>query len=160
MAAWLPEDPDAFVIELGPGTGSVTQAILDRGLRHDRLIAVEKSSKLAELLRERFPRIHVVTGDAEHLDRLSRKHLPRGKGIGAVISSLPLRNFAPDAANGLVKKIRSVLRPDGIWVQYSYHLGTQRREATYSFDLVRSDVVWLNLPPARISVFQKPAKTS
>lgn len=159
MADWLPPDPDEFVIELGPGTGSVTQAILRRGLRHDRLIAIEKSPKLAGLLRDRFPRIRVITGDAEQLDKLVKKHLRRSQSVGAVISSLPLRNFAPDAAHAIAQNIHSILRPEGTWVQYSYHLGNQRQKGTFSFDLIRSDVVWWNLPPARISVFQKPCVT-
>jgi phospholipid N-methyltransferase len=157
MADWLPTDPDEFVVELGPGTGSVTHAMLERGLRHDRLIAIEKSAKLASLLRERFPRIRVVTGDAEQLDKLIKKHVHRTHSIGAVISSLPLRNFAPKAADCISRKIHAILRPEGKWVQYSYHLGNQRPEGACSFDLVRSGVVWWNLPPARINVFQKPA---
>jgi len=46
MANWLPADPEAFVLELGPGTGAVTQALVERGLRQDRLVAIEQSSKL------------------------------------------------------------------------------------------------------------------
>jgi phospholipid N-methyltransferase len=157
MADWLPADPDEFVVELGPGTGSVTQAMFERGLRHDRLIAIEKSPKLAGLLRERFPRARVITGDAEQLDKLVKRHVRRAHGVGAVISSLPLRNFAPEAARTVSRKIHDVLRPEGKWVQYSYHLGGQRPKGALSFNLISSDVVWWNLPPARISVFQKPA---
>ena len=40
MARWLPDDPESFVLELGPGTGAVTQALLNRGLREEKLIAV------------------------------------------------------------------------------------------------------------------------
>ncbi|MES1180853.1 MAG: hypothetical protein ABUL66_03225, partial [Verrucomicrobiota bacterium] len=38
MARWLPADPESFVLELGPGTGAVTQALLARGLREEKLV--------------------------------------------------------------------------------------------------------------------------
>jgi phosphatidylethanolamine/phosphatidyl-N-methylethanolamine N-methyltransferase len=156
MTDWLPVDPDEFVIELGPGTGSVTQAILDRGLRHDRLIAIEKSEKLSRLLRDRFRRIRVITGDAEQLDELVRKYVGRGRTAGAVISSLPLRNFTPASAMLIAEKIHKILRPTGKWVQYSYHLANQQHRGDFSFDLIRSNVVWRNFPPARLNVYRKP----
>jgi phosphatidylethanolamine/phosphatidyl-N-methylethanolamine N-methyltransferase len=156
MADWLPADPNEYVLELGPGTGAVTHAMLERGLRHDRLVAIEKSPKLARLLRDRFPRIRVITGDAQQLDKLFKKQLRRVENVGTVISSLPLRIFAPADAEVIASRIRSLLKPDGTWVQYSYHLGRQRQQGTSEFRLLSSNVVWWNLPPARISVYQRP----
>src|SRR5277367_5987169 len=72
MARWLPSDPESYVLELGPGTGAVTQALLERGLREDRLVAIERNPKMARLLREKFPRSHIITGDAWRLDYLLR----------------------------------------------------------------------------------------
>ena len=155
MADWLPSDKDEYVIELGPGTGPVTQTLLDRGLRPDRLIAIELTAKLADLLRERFPGIHVINGDACHMDELIRKHVPQAKTIGAVISSLPLRNFPPDIAEALAKKIQQVLRPEGKWVQFSYRIRSKRHQGDHHFKHLPSKIVWLNVPPARVSVFQK-----
>ena len=72
MARWLPADPESFVLELGPGTGAVTDALLKRGLREDRLVAIENNPTWRELLRERFPSAHIIIGDAWHLDDLLR----------------------------------------------------------------------------------------
>jgi phospholipid N-methyltransferase len=155
MANWLPADPEAFVLELGPGTGAVTQALFKRGLRQDRLVAIEKSPRLADLLRKRFPRAHIITGDACNMDSLLRKHARAIDSVAAVISSLPLRIFSREDATALVRKIRSVLGPDGNWVQYSYYLGGGHAEANGHFRLLASDVVWWNLPPARVNVYQK-----
>ena len=96
MARWLPSDPESYVLELGPGTGAVTQALIERGLREDRLVAIENNPKLARLLRKRFPDAHIITGDAWHLDVLLREHAESIESVGAVISSLPLLNFPPD----------------------------------------------------------------
>jgi phosphatidylethanolamine/phosphatidyl-N-methylethanolamine N-methyltransferase len=156
MAAWLPADPDEYVLELGPGTGSVTEALLDRGLRHDRLIAIEKSSRMAGLLRSRFPRARIIAGDAAHMDRFMRKQFRQVECVGAVISSLPLRVFPPEVAHDLVNKIHTLLRPGGVWVQFSYVLGNSQPLGASQFQLLNSKLVFLNLPPARVSVYQKP----
>jgi phosphatidylethanolamine/phosphatidyl-N-methylethanolamine N-methyltransferase len=159
MAKWLPADPDAFVLELGPGTGAVTEALFARGLRQDRLVAIEKSARLADLLRAKFPGAGIVTGDARDLDRLVRRYAHGVNSVGAVISSLPLHNFSRVDAEALVWRIRAALAPAGKWVQYSYHIyerfGRGNPELNGHFRLLASDVVWWNLPPARVNVYQK-----
>jgi len=155
MARWLPVDPESYVLELGPGTGAVTQALLERGLREDRLVAIERNPKLARLLRKRFPSAHVITGDAWQLDDLLREHAEPIERVGAVISSLPLLNFPPAKAEALAEKIRSILEQGGKWVQFSYHLGTRRPHGTSQFLRLASNIIWLNIPPARVNVYQK-----
>jgi phosphatidylethanolamine/phosphatidyl-N-methylethanolamine N-methyltransferase len=155
MARWLPSDPESFVLELGPGTGAVTEALLRRGLREDRLVAIEHNPKLAELLREKFPRSHIITGDAWQLDDLLRDRFEPIEKVGAVISSLPLLNFHPKQAEALAEKIRAILEPKGKWVQYSYQISALRPRGSSNFRLHASKIVWFNLPPARVSVFQK-----
>jgi phosphatidylethanolamine/phosphatidyl-N-methylethanolamine N-methyltransferase len=155
MARWLPRDPESYVLELGPGTGAVTDALLKHGLREDRLIAIEHNANLARLLRKRFPRAQILAGDAWHLDSLLRDLPEPVASVGAVISSLPLLNFSLEQAEALAQKIRSVLQPQGNWVQYSYRIHKRRSRGSSSFRLRASKIVWFNLPPARVSVFQK-----
>jgi len=155
MARWLPADPESYVLELGPGTGAVTEALLKRGLREDRLIAIEHNPNLARLLREKFPRAQIITGDAWKLDDLLRRRREPIEKVGAVISSLPLLNFPPAEAERLAGKIRAVLEPDGRWVQFTYRIHRLRPRGASSFRMRATNVVWLNLPPARVSVFQK-----
>jgi phosphatidylethanolamine/phosphatidyl-N-methylethanolamine N-methyltransferase len=155
MARWLSADSDGYVLELGPGTGSVTEALLEHGLQEERLIAIEQSPKMADLLRSRFPKSKIITGDAFQLDKLLKRHARHVDHIGAVFSSLPLLNFEPAIAESLAKKIRALLPSEGRLVQYSYHLGNKQPKAAAHFRYVASDVVWLNVPPARVSVYQK-----
>jgi phosphatidylethanolamine/phosphatidyl-N-methylethanolamine N-methyltransferase len=155
MAHWLPSNPDSFVLELGPGTGAVTEALIKRGLREDRLVAIERNPKMARLLRDKFPRAQIINGDAWHLDHLLRSRREPIESVGAVISSLPLLNFPHAEAEALTQKIRAMLEPQGNWVQYSYHLGKKQVRGASSFQLRASKIVWLNFPPARVSVFQK-----
>ena len=155
MARWLPSDPDSFVLELGPGTGAVTQALIEHGLREERLVAIEKNPKMAQRLRKRFPSAHIITGDAWHLDVLLRQHAEPIESVGAVISSLPLLNFPAAEADTLAEKIRAILEHGGKWVQYSYHLGNGHHKSATHFQRLASNIIWLNLPPARVNVYQK-----
>lgn len=155
MAQWLPADPESYVLELGPGTGVVTEALLARGLRQERLVAIEQNPKMTQLLRERFPRAQIITGDAWKMDDLLRRRREPVERVGAVISSLPLLNFPPAEAEKLAEKIRGVLEPQGKFVQFTYRIYRLRPRGTTNFDLKASKVVWFNIPPARVSVFQK-----
>ena len=155
MARWLPANPESFVLELGPGTGAVTDALFKDGLREDRLVAIEKSPTLAKLLCKRFQRSQILTGDAWDMDTLLAELPHPVKSVGAVISSLPLLNFPKEQADALALKIRNILEPGGRWVQYSYHIVKDRSRGGEQFNLVSSKIVWLNLPPARVSVYQK-----
>jgi phosphatidylethanolamine/phosphatidyl-N-methylethanolamine N-methyltransferase len=155
MARWLPRNPESHVLELGPGTGAVTDALLKYGLREDRLLAIEKNPALANILRKRFQGAHIITGDAWDLDTLLAE-LPKPiAAVGAVISSLPLLNFPKEEADTLARKIRGILEPRGRWVQYSYQIGKDRSRGGEDFKLLASKIVWFNLPPARVSVYQK-----
>ena len=155
MARWLPANPESYVLELGPGTGIVTEALLQHGLREEKLVAIEQNPKMASLLHERFPRANIIVGDAWHLDDLLCDRLQPIESVGAVISSLPLLNFSEEQAEALAQKIRDVLEPQGNWVQFTYRIHKRRPRGAASFRLHASKIVWLNLPPARVSVFQK-----
>jgi phosphatidylethanolamine/phosphatidyl-N-methylethanolamine N-methyltransferase len=110
---------------------------------------------MPRLLREKFPRAQIIIGDAWNLDHLLRSRREPVESVGAVISSLPLLNFPIEEAEALAQKIRSVLQPQGNWVQYSYRIHKLRTRGASSFRLRASKIVWLNFPPARVSVFQK-----
>jgi phosphatidylethanolamine/phosphatidyl-N-methylethanolamine N-methyltransferase len=153
MARWIPRDPESFVLELGPGTGPVTDALLRRGLREDRLIAIEFNPAMAAELQKKFPRARILTGDAWLMDELLEKISV--KSVGAVISSLPLLNFTPAQADALAGKIRTVLEPSGHYVQFTYQITKRHSRGGDAFNLVATQLVWLNFPPARVSVFQK-----
>lgn len=155
MARWLDPKSDSHVLELGPGTGSVTFALIKRGLPEERLIAIEKSPKMADLLRTHFPRAKIITGDAFQLDKLLKRHARHVDNIGHVFSSLPLLNFEAHIADDLARKIRNLLPPGGRLVQYSYHIGRKQPKAAAHFRLIASKLSWWNLPPARVSVYQK-----
>ncbi len=147
MARWLPEGSTAPILELGPGTGIVTAELIAAGLPEERLVAVEKSTVLADYLAARYPASRIVLGDALELDKLFA-----GERFGAVISSLPLKVFGPGQVQMLAGQIAGLLLPGAPWVQFSYHIA-KGRAPDKGFRSVNSSIVWSNFPPAKVSVY-------
>ena len=155
MARYANPEGGRLVLELGAGTGAVTQAILNRGVPQDRIVCVENSRSMASVLRRRFRQAHVLCGDAREFDTLMLDRLGDVGSVDVVISSLPLKNFPAHESERLAEKIRLILGPRGTWVQFSYNLRRIHPPGSERFDLVSSDVVWRNIPPARLSVYRK-----
>lgn len=155
MAQWISPESDGYVLELGPGTGAVTEVLLEQGLSPSRLIAVEKSPILAQHLSARFPEATIIHGDAMHLEVLLKEQAPEALPLRVVISSLPLLNFPADCAEAITCGIRAVLGAQGRLVQFSYQILRTNPKLLQAFRLVNSRVVWRNLPPARVSVYEK-----
>ncbi len=151
MAESASAERGAFVVELGAGTGAVTEALLERGIPPRRLLAVECSEPLAELLRARFPSVNIACGDAADLRQWVRCMAPRGKVVH-IVSSLPLRSLPASKVRAILGAISAVLRRGGTWTQYTYALASL--EVPPGFVRVRSTVVWPNIPPARVDVFE------
>src|SRR5436305_8856441 len=64
MAQYVDIDSDAPVIELGPGTGAITNALIAQGVDQKRLVLVEYNPGFCALLRDRYPQATIVQGDA------------------------------------------------------------------------------------------------
>jgi phosphatidylethanolamine/phosphatidyl-N-methylethanolamine N-methyltransferase len=105
------------VIELGPGTGVFTQALLDRGAREEDLTLVEFGADFARLLRARFPEARVLCMDA---GRLGQHRLFEGAPVGAVISGLPLLTMSPRRVMAILDGAFSYMQPRGAFYQFTY----------------------------------------
>lgn len=154
MASSVPQSlfESGFFVELGAGTGPVTEALLKRGMPPGRLIVVEKSQKLAEALAERFPNVNVLCCDAGNL----RDHLPEEHRILVVVSSLPFRSIPRDTGLRIMSAVEDILVPGGLYVQFTYALIGEMPLVPGSFVKLSSDVVLFNIPPAKVEVFKKP----
>lgn len=150
MAAAVPDTDNDLVVELGGGTGVITQALLARHVAPERLLVVERSSDFVRLLRRRFPGVTILQGDAAELPHL----LPSGARIGAIVSSLPLCSLPADEADTVLAQWPHVLAPRGVAIQFTYHLRGKRWRIPSGFVERGSDIVWANLPPARVLTFE------
>jgi phosphatidylethanolamine/phosphatidyl-N-methylethanolamine N-methyltransferase len=149
MAQWLPQKGPGKILELGPGTGIVTEALIRLGAQAADIIAIEKSPRMAAHLQEKFPEATVIVADACQL-----QELVQSRDIGIVFSSLPLLNFEISSAHRIVQGIQTVLPRDGKLVQFSYQLRRPSPLVTRHFRHLASHIIWTNLPPARVSLFE------
>jgi phosphatidylethanolamine/phosphatidyl-N-methylethanolamine N-methyltransferase len=162
MASFLTPRPDARVVELGPGTGVVTKAILQRGFSGAQLNLIEYCSEFCDLLALRYPGLTVLQGDAYALrDTLSG---PGGvlEGVteaqhclDGIVSSLPLLTRPEAVRKALLEEALDLLKPGAPFIQFSYSLVAPVRPAGRGISLYSSEWVWKNLPPARVWVYRK-----
>ena len=154
MAGHVDPSETLPVIELGPGTGVVTKALLARGVDPKRIIAIEYSPEFCRLLRQRFPGVTVVEGDAYDLDRTLGNRVDR---IAAVVSSLPL------VARPLPDRIRLIeaglarMAPGKPFIQFSYLVKGPLEGVPGRFTAEASRWIWMNLPPARVWLYRRAA---
>ena len=154
MASRVPLNRDGLVVELGGGTGAVTAALLRHGVPPWKLIVVERSPTLAHHLRQRFPHLRIVQGDAAHLAQLLEPD--RARGIASIVSSLPLRSLQPAVTRAISHQFETLLEPGGLLVQFTYDLrGMRRRRLLPRFRCLSGKIVWRNLPPARVETFER-----
>jgi phosphatidylethanolamine/phosphatidyl-N-methylethanolamine N-methyltransferase len=152
MAAEVPVDGDAPVLELGPGTGVVTAALIERGIAPERIVTVEFNPDFCALIEERYRGVKVIEGDAYHLEATLP---PRFRGpFSSVVSSLPLLNQPPDDRVRVIASAISHTRPRGGYVQFSYGFGPPVQAVPGHFSVALAAFVLANLPPARVWVYR------
>ena len=136
------------VVELGPGTGAVTRALIRSGIAEERLVLVERDRHLHAWLEDQFPRANVLLSDARRLDEI----LPAGEAghISTAVSSLPLTSLPRNERDELVRVAFRVLCDDGSLVQYSYGLPSPLPCDSLGLTAQRVAFAAANLPPATV----------
>lgn len=157
MAAQLDPGAPGLVIELGAGTGNITEALAAALPRADELLVVEKEPSLCRILRERFPTLRIVEGDARHLSELIGQS--EAASVRAVVSSLPFVSLRAETCRAILVECFRLLGSEGMLIQFTYspraplpgrlcqELGIHGERRTWVLD---------NLPPAAVWVYRKP----
>lgn len=105
------------VIELGPGTGVFTHALIERGVAQERVALIEYDPVFAARLRHRFERAHAFCMDAS---RLKEVELFGGMPAGAVVSGLPMLSIPPRQIVAILDAAFAKMRPEGAFYQFTY----------------------------------------
>jgi len=138
--------PGARVIELGAGTGTVTEALLANGVAPADLYLVERDKQLVRILERRFPRCHIIAGDALDLDR----ELDATAGFDFVISGLPLLCFSSEQRYRVLGQALQLLKLRGHLHQFTYGglcPVDKDLRAAFHVESVLLGIAPLNLPP-------------
>ena len=153
MASFVDPRIPGAVVELGPGTGPVTDALIRRGVAQDRLVLVEYSPEFCQLLKRRFPKATIIQGDAYDLtDTLSGI---LAEPAAATVSSLPLFTKPMDERRSLLEGAQELMHPDAPFIQFTYAMVPPIPARSQAYRTRASNRVWRNLPPARVWVYTK-----
>jgi phosphatidylethanolamine/phosphatidyl-N-methylethanolamine N-methyltransferase len=152
MARYVDPASHGPVIELGPGTGPVTEALVQHGIDPARLILVEFNPDFCRLLRTRYPAATVVQGDAYRLRRLLETFV-REPAV-AVVSGLPLVTKPLRTRLRLISDAMSLLKPGAPFVQFTYAMVPPIPKGLTGIKAEPSELIWMNLPPARVWVYR------
>jgi phosphatidylethanolamine/phosphatidyl-N-methylethanolamine N-methyltransferase len=153
MASYVDINSSAPVLELGPGTGTITEAILDTGLPPEKLTALEYSSEFVTSLKKQFPKINLIQGDAFDLETVLP--LATTEKFGAVISALPLLNFEVEQREQLIGKMLDRMEPNAPFVQFSYGAVSPLPKNDALYSTKADDWIVKNIPPARVWVYRR-----
>lgn len=153
MAGFVDPRADGPIIELGPGTGPITEALIERGIDPQRLVLVEFNSGFCRLLRSRYPAATVLQGDAYRLRRLLGDQIVRR--AAAVVSGLPLFTKPLRTRLRLLNEVFGLLAPGAPFVQFTYAVVPPIPRSLVGVRVEASERIWLNLPPARVWVYRK-----
>ena len=145
----------ACVVELGAGTGTLTTALVDSGVRQEDLFLVDQHADFAAVLRARFLRANVVQADAATLTQ--RLGALRGR-VDYVISGLPILWFNRETKAAILSEAFELLKPDGRFQQFTY-LGRPpvgpRLLTELGLRATLLGIAPMNLPPAFVYRFAR-----
>lgn len=143
-------DTARCVVELGAGTGPVTQTLLKRAKPHTRVVVVELDPDFCKRLRQRFPNADIVEGDAGKLEQLLAD---RGiKKVDHVLSGLPLPSFPAEVRDAIIASSAKVLTEEGTFRQLTNMPWVYKPLYKRYFSEVKFGFVPLNVPPAGVYV--------
>jgi phosphatidylethanolamine/phosphatidyl-N-methylethanolamine N-methyltransferase len=152
MARYVDPNSTGPVIELGPGTGPVTEALVEHGVDPARLVLVEFNPDFCRLLRTRYPAATVVQGDAYRLRRLLETTVR--EPAAAMVSGLPLMTKPLRTRLRLIADAMTLLGPGAPFIQFTYAMMPPIPKALSGISAEPSNLIWMNLPPARVWVYR------
>lgn len=144
------------VLELGPGLGVVTRALLDKGVSPGRITSIEYEKGFADLLKARFPAVNVVEGDGFDLDK-TLGTAPKTR-FAAILFAIPILNMTQAERQALFTRYFERLLPGGNLTQLSYLPTAPVKPVPGVFTVASSPIVWSNIPPARVWIYSQDKK--
>ena len=153
MARYVDPHSDGPVVELGPGTGPVTAALVEAGVDPSRLVLVEFNPAFCRILRTRYPGAALVQGDAYSMRRLLETLLLQP--AAAVVSGLPLVTKPMRQRLRLIRDAFDLMLPGAPFVQFTYSVASPLPRRLGGFTVEASERIWMNIPPARVWVYRK-----
>lgn len=157
LASIVPVNPPSPVVELGVGTGAITEFLLEKMGNPSRYIGFELDDSMVKYVSKRFPQARFIQGSAETF----ATHL-NGERASAVVSSLPWTLMPPEQAKAILQAVAQNLNEGGAFATYiTLHVlktpAGRRMQADLSaiFTQVQTEIIANNLPPAKVFIARK-----
>ena len=164
MIAGTNLDKAQMVVELGPGTGAITQTIISSIGRNSSFLAMELDARAVQRLRQRFPDVNICHDSAEkirsHLGRYGRRH------ADVIVCSIPWAVMPQEVQRTIMQHVAAALAPDGVFTACTYigapltargrHYGHLLRNLFSTVEV--SKMIWGNVPPALVYRCRRPLR--
>jgi phosphatidylethanolamine/phosphatidyl-N-methylethanolamine N-methyltransferase len=141
------------VLELGPGTGVITKAILERGIAPEKLFAVEYAPEFVAHLKGRFPAINLIQGDAFNLDDTLGDNA--GLEFDSIVSGVPLLNFPVEQRVRYVEDLLNRIPAGRPVVQLTYGPRSPVPPGKGDYRVTRFDFIFRNIPPTTLWLYSR-----
>lgn len=158
MVETLAPGEQDVIVEIGPGTGPFTRALLAAGIEPSQLILIEFDAEFVRHLRRKFPGVTVLQGDASQLPRLLKEQ--GHDKVPKILSGLPLRSMPSGVRSAITRAMATSLTTQGSLVQFSYFVAPPLAEAEVKACGLtgrRAKAVMANIPPAFVWHYRKNA---
>ena len=141
------------VLEIGPGTGVITRAILARGVPARNLYTVEYSPDFVRHLRRNFPGVNVIEGDAFDLGSTLGEDAPRR--FDSVVSGVPLLNFPVQKRVAYIEDLLDRIPEGRPIIQLTYGPKSPVPPGLGNYSVKHFDFVIRNIPPTQLWVYRR-----
>jgi len=145
------------VLELGAGTGVITKAILDRGVKPADLWSIEYSDDFVSHLRKHYPAVNVIHGDAFDLDATLGDR--RDTVFDSIVSGVPLLNFPVPQRIRYVENLLGRIPAGRPIVQITYGPLSPVPPGKGNYTVEHFDFIFRNIPPSQLWVYRRPWKS-
>ncbi|MGE6742211.1 phospholipid N-methyltransferase PmtA [Allorhizobium pseudoryzae] len=154
MASVITPKTGLPVLELGPGTGIITKAILQRGIKPENLVSIEFSTDFFQHLTRNFPGVHFINGDAFDLQNTLGSF--KDVQFDAVISAIPMLSFPMERRIALLEDLLDRMPHGRPVMQITYGPVSPIVAKPDSYRIKHFDFVVRNIPPAQLWVYTRP----
>ncbi|HLD95485.1 MAG TPA: rRNA adenine N-6-methyltransferase family protein [Alphaproteobacteria bacterium] len=145
---------DEKVLELGPGTGRLTQAMLRANIKPEQIIVVELDLAMCSFLKDHLPGVTVIHGDATSLTTLLSKE--EAQKIKVIVSGIPMITIPKDVQDKIVEESFDILKNvQGYFLQFTYGLTSSIPPKKFGLLAKKLGVVFMNFPPATVWKYEK-----
>jgi phosphatidylethanolamine/phosphatidyl-N-methylethanolamine N-methyltransferase len=155
MASVIDPHSGLPVLELGPGTGVITRAILERGVKPENLYCIEYAPEFVAHLREQFPGVNIIQGDAFDLDATLGEM--RGLTFDSIVSGVPLLNFPVEQRVRYAEDLLTRIPHGRPIVQLTYGPRSPVPPERGDYRVTRFDFILRNIPPTTLWLYSRGA---